>query len=55
MICLLIAPDAAGITGSHDRRFVVPEVPVSKFENIGYRQGTRAPPFCYVLVSRMYL
>ena len=55
VICPLIAPDATGITDWYDNRLVVPEVPLYKFENIGYLQGTRAPPVCYVLVSRMYL
>ena len=54
VICPPIAPDATGITGWYDNRLVVPEVPLYKFENIGYLQGTRAPPVCYVLVSRMY-
>ena len=54
VICPLIAPDATGIAGSYDRQLVVSEVPLYKFENIGYVQGTRAPPVCYVRVSRMY-
>ena len=54
MICPLIDTGDTGITGSYDRRLVVPEISLYKFENIGYIQGTRAPPVCYVLVSRMY-
>ena len=33
-----------GITGSYDNRLVIPEVPLYKFEDIEYLQGTRAPP-----------
>ena len=40
-------------TGCYDRRLVVPEVSLYKFENIGYLHGTKAPPVCYVLVSLM--
>ena len=36
------------------RRLVVPEVPLYEFDNIEYLQDIRAPPVCYVLVSRMY-
>ena len=55
VICLLIASGVTGITGWYDNRLVVPEVPLYKFENIGYLQGTRAPPVCLRMYGYSYL
>ena len=40
MICPLIDTGDTGITGSYDRRLVVPEISLYKFENIGYVEET---------------